>query len=383
MDLLDLVESTTSADIPFQGGERGEKTRARLLLSFALGTGIAGFPLCVVLWLLMDAVVPAGVIALGVVLMFATWPVLRLSERLDVASNWASFVLFITLVAIIPLTGGSRSPGLPWAVLVPVFALVFGGQRSGLFWGLVSAGLVVGIFMIPGRELFLRHRFSEDELRLLTMLATLLLMGLTTTLFLMYRRYSRELSDVAANFEAEASRDPLTGLQNRREFERTLTERLRRARRDRESLAVGIVDLDNFKSINDERGHAAGDNVLVGAAKSLYEALRERDILARVGGDEFAILLDTTEAVDNLEKLGRRLTEACDDSFGIDLGDLEIGCSIGFAIIESDQLRMLGPEEARDRVMEAADRAMYRAKEQSRDWAVERLTPSTSAASAS
>lgn len=375
VDPLSLVESGESDDRSFRGRRRGDRTRARLLLSFALGTAIAGFPLCLICWLLLEAALQAAVIALGFVLMVATWPVLRLSGRLDAASNWASFALFCTVVSSLPLSGGLASPALPWIVLVPVFALVFCGRRSGLFWGLLAAAAVVVLYVPAVHDGFVSNQFTAPDMRLLTPASTLLLMALTTTLFFMYRRYTGVLFDTAANFETEASVDPLTELRNRRDFERQLMDRLRRARRDRRPLAVGMIDLDDFKEVNDNYGHAVGDSALVEATRRLTAVLRDEDLLSRFGGDEFAVLFDRAGTVQDLQTIGRRLASLRDEPFELEGRELEIDWSIGIAVIDRDQLRLLEPETARERLLQTADTAMYQSKKQSEDFCLEKLTP--------
>lgn len=91
-----------------------------------------------------------------------------------------------------------------------------------------------------------------------------------------------------------ATSDPLTGLPNRREFERVLTRELERSSRYGEIFSLAIIDLDGFKQLNDSRGHQAGDALLRQAADTLVEACRASDVPGRLGGDEFALLLPAT-----------------------------------------------------------------------------------------
>src|SRR5207248_8026028 len=92
----------------------------------------------------------------------------------------------------------------------------------------------------------------------------------------------------------KATHDALTGLPNRREFERLLTRELERSSRYGEIFSLAIIDLDGFKQLNDTRGHAAGDAVLRSAAKTIEEACRASDVAGRLGGDEFVVLLPET-----------------------------------------------------------------------------------------
>lgn len=159
------------------------------------------------------------------------------------------------------------------------------------------------------------------------------------------RLWPRELRQLAKGFnslmqEVEESRvelveqslrDPLTGLFNRRRFDAALARELDRANRYQNPLSVLLIDLDGFKQVNDTHGHAAGDRVLVHVANLLRANVRGTDIVARTGGDEFAILLPESNAA-AAKGVAAKLTEAIDEDV-IRWGDetLAIGASIGIA----------------------------------------------------
>jgi diguanylate cyclase (GGDEF)-like protein/putative nucleotidyltransferase with HDIG domain len=103
-------------------------------------------------------------------------------------------------------------------------------------------------------------------------------------------------TEEVARLEADATTDPLTGLANHRAFQERLRSELARAERHAGGVAVALVDVDNFKAVNDAGGHAIGDEVLRSVAATLREHLRAEDVLARVGGDEFAVLLPQVDA---------------------------------------------------------------------------------------
>ena len=143
-----------------------------------------------------------------------------------------------------------------------------------------------------------------------------------------------------------ATRDFLTGLYNRRAFEERLHDALQAAARSRRSCAYVMVDVDDFKQINDRHGHAHGDDVLRKVATTLVRGSRVEDIVARNGGDEFAVLICDADA-----DLARTLVSRLSTELGVN----GLRCSLGAALF---------PRDATDgrSLMEAADRALYNTK---------------------
>ena len=157
-----------------------------------------------------------------------------------------------------------------------------------------------------------------------------------------------------------ADHDQLTGLYNRRRFEEELKRDLARAGRYHSHGAVLSIDIDNFKSINDSAGHAAGDAVLLEVARVLERRFRSSDILARLGGDEFAVLLPAVE-VEQARVAAVDLLAAIHSSSAVFGGKpLRITASIGVAAFESD-------DATAGELLTGADLAMYAAKAQGRD----------------
>jgi len=158
-----------------------------------------------------------------------------------------------------------------------------------------------------------------------------------------------------------ATHDPLTGLSNRRALEEHIKRVRARARMSTIS-ALLLMDLDNFKFVNDTLGHAAGDHVLVTITQLLRRKLRVEDQLARLGGDEFAVLLEDVSKKEALIVAERLRKSAEEFKFNIDKQSLNITLSIGVAIINGSD----GPES----IMSRADDAMYKAKERGRNQVV-------------
>lgn len=157
-------------------------------------------------------------------------------------------------------------------------------------------------------------------------------------------------------------KDSLTGLANRHIFETELEYAIARAKRYGEGLALLLLDLDNFKNVNDTLGHAAGDNLLIEVAKRLRGPVRSGDLVCRLGGDEFAVLIHHLEDTALLRLISKRVLEAISQPFIVDGVKIFTTASIGIASY---------PECATDKIqlLKCADVAMYRAKEKGRNQA--------------
>jgi len=156
-----------------------------------------------------------------------------------------------------------------------------------------------------------------------------------------------------------ADHDPLTGVRNRRRFEQDVTEQVARSRRYGEPAALLIVDLDGFKLINDTHGHQIGDRALQALSAALRTRLRDTDMVARIGGDEFAILLPYATA-SQAARVAEDLRRVIDDCL-IELAEdepLRISASIGVSLIDADEPLADGA------AFIEADRAMYEDKRQ-------------------
>ena len=168
--------------------------------------------------------------------------------------------------------------------------------------------------------------------------------------------------DVSALIKSEAElrflahHDPLTKLANRSLFYDRLNSNLSAAQRHQNGLALLFLDINDFKVINDIHGHAAGDRVLCTVARRLESCLREMDTVARMGGDEFTILLTDIESKDAVARKVEQISMAMSAPLGAELGELAMpSCSIGIACYPTD-----GHDA--DTLLSHADAHMYRIK---------------------
>ncbi len=157
-----------------------------------------------------------------------------------------------------------------------------------------------------------------------------------------------------------AQHDPLTGLANRALFSDLLRQAQANARRDEERFAVLLVDLDNFKPVNDQHGHPVGDLMLIEVARRASRCVRGSDIVARIGGDEFVVLLRSVRDATHAVAIAEKVRAALRQPFELDGLHLSISASLGVALYPDD-----GEDETT--LMRHADQAMYRAKQAGRD----------------
>ena len=167
-------------------------------------------------------------------------------------------------------------------------------------------------------------------------------------------RYALRLGATLADLRRLATRDALTGLFNRREFDRLLEEEAGRARRLGQPLGLVLADVDHFKRINDTRGHAAGDAALRVVAERFVAAVRGVDRVARMGGDEIAAILPATDAAGALEAAGRICAAAAEAGFPVSAGAASL----------------VGEACSAAALLSAADRALYAAKDEGRNRSV-------------
>jgi two-component system, sensor histidine kinase LadS len=176
------------------------------------------------------------------------------------------------------------------------------------------------------------------------------------------RGEAREREQLMAQLQSQeqqmrhmAQHDPLTGLPNRLSMQQRLALAMELAKRNRKKLAVMMVDLNDFKRLNDTRGHRSGDHVLMQIAGRLRTSVRGSDTVARYGGDEFVVLAGELDRAQDVASIAEKIADMVSVPVSVDGATEKIGCSIGISIF---------PDHAEDAdgLIEAADRAMYAAK---------------------
>lgn len=241
--------------------------------------------------------------------------------------------------------------GVTFSSLIILSASYLLGVRAALLWTAISiAG--VSYAVLTSRPIPFPPDARQPSLELILASRIVVLLG-TCAIAAAERHFSdrqrQELMDLA-------SRDALTGLLNRRAFRDRLSDSIARARRHGRRVGLVFLDLDGFKAVNDDQGHAVGDEVLRLVAERIGAITRQGDFAGRVGGDEFVLLLEDVGESQQMEALAEKVLAQIEtfDPTRLPPG-AEIGFSVGVACF---------PEDADDveSLMAAADAAMYDAK---------------------
>jgi diguanylate cyclase (GGDEF)-like protein len=268
-------------------------------------------------------------------------------------------------MAAIGLTGGAPvSPAIPFLLLPAIFSFCILGARLGVLVSiLIAAGCALQWYLSVHGLLQLPQRQSQRSPAMDALLINAINYMLIIIVLFMYERINnrlrRERDAERARLAHFATHDDLTGLANRRYFTQRLHEACSQSRRNGQQVAVVYIDLNEFKVINDSLGHEAGDKTLQLVAQRLSKILRIQDLLARIGGDEFAIIINPCGTRAEVAELCERLQAAISEPFAIGDSRLNVGASIGTAVY---------PGEAGDvdEVLKMADIDMYSAKQQRR-----------------
>lgn len=229
----------------------------------------------------------------------------------------------------------------------------------------VIAVSLCGIFyLISGLDLFERlHNFSRahenwelDELivALLLSVVGVYVFGIRRLVDQRREIKARQLAEREANRLAQV--DPLTGLANRRRFEERLSEGLAAIDNHGGGLALMIIDLDQFKPVNDAFGHATGDQILINFSRQAQQLVGTNGLVARIGGDEFAVVLQPLARNEDAGRIAEQLLSLFDHPLQVAGTWVTAGCSIGIAIAPRDGT-------APDALIRRANIALYRAKD--------------------
>ena len=250
-----------------------------------------------------------------------------------------------------PLRARASREGRPFGALPsPAWTLDYTEVREAMVGPLVGERGVIGALTIINR-LGEGSRFESDDLRLLETVANQAAVALENG---QLEQSLHELSRLKEELRHQAFHDSLTGLPNRPAFVEEVERRRMETAEGATPPVVAFLDLDDFKIVNDTLGHAAGDQLLVAVAERIGEQLRPGDLVARFGGDEFALLPMAGSTVDDTLAMTQRIIDGLELPFRVLGTDVVVGCSAGISAVRADS--------PVDEVLRDADVAMYRAK---------------------
>lgn len=270
-----------------------------------------------------------------------------------------AFQVFVEML----FSGGLTSPVTPAMVLIVPIAILT-CQRSGvLAWVVVTA---LGLAIVSALDIGGLLPAPTDDANVRRMNQGLTLLASVAGCAWMARRFAdiaiasvQTLEQERERFRTAALHDPLTGLPNRAAFHQQVPGLLHAASRSGRLGVLLYIDVDGFKAVNDQHGHAAGDQLLVAFAQRLQARFGRDDLVSRLAGDEFAVVAVVDAQADPVHGLVARIHDAVAEPFGVDDLRLVVGASVGAAQYPADGRSI-------DALLQAADERMYREKEVSR-----------------
>ena len=366
-----------------------------------VGTGVAlmvmlrDYPRSTMLRVFLDAVIVAGA------LFGATWVALLGTVYGVKALDWPSLMLTlmypvtgiaVVTIALLMLLRAPAAERRPLAILtaglvtiwIADVAYAYATAVEGVYHEAISIGYAWGFVAIGAAALMTRSRAAALPAKppevstlasmwlpfvpvavsalvcapvMIPLLGPLYVIGTLTMLAVMGRQLLvlRDNRWLLAEVSDRALRDPLTGLANRTLFVDRLTHAMALQKREARAVAVLLIDLDDFKQVNDNLGHPAGDAILARVAERLNNSVRASDTVARLGGDEFAVLMEGDP--DSSRTVAHQVVAAFDRPFLVDGKDLTVRLSVGLAIATLDSAGLTVED-----LLRQADVAMYSAK---------------------
>lgn len=237
-------------------------------------------------------------------------------------------------------------------------------NHSRRYWLTFYVGLVLGLGI--GVYFWIDHVLAEPAVATLIAVGAMLLATACLVLTVCLRATRKELGAIHHEIsklqarekllKAQAHHDGLTGLANRILLADRFHFAVERAKRSGKSFALLMVDLNDFKTVNDRYGHAVGDTVLITMARRLVGAVRASDTVARLGGDEFVLIIESIENPQELVHISEKLFDTLSDSISLESGVVvDTGASVGLALYPEDGADM-------NDLLNVADQAMYECK---------------------
>ncbi len=388
-----LFFRTVDAWIPpaIQCGDREELRRARIVVGFTLVL----LALCAEALAFFHWVLPRTAsrwIEISIVIGLCTTLLIPMALRRFSISTGANLIVagsFVVLLTIFTVLGGIAAPVLHWCALMPMLALLMGARRSAAFWTGVSL-LTVGAFAAvdllgwPIMNYWSQSELARNFFWLQRVVDVNSWIGVLLMVSILYERHNDEQTAHLTAVNAELSNeigqrkraeartsylayyDELTDLPNRELFKERLARAMSEADQQKRLVALLFLDLDGFKAVNDNLGHAHGDRLLTIVAGRLRSCVRladsvtrsgeDEESISRLGGDEFSVLLVEIRSADEAAIVARRILAALEQPVILDDHEVFVSASIGISIYPDDS-------DDADGLLRTADLAMYHVKD--------------------
>jgi diguanylate cyclase (GGDEF)-like protein len=327
--------------------------------------------------LMPTVIVPQGLLSKELATLFMTheaisillfYPLVRsgLTRKLHDSALVVPQIVWASLAVVLAyaLTPASRAVTLQTLSLIIVFGFMSLSPRAAIWTGGLMIALLMSLLALSPWMNLPRFDIRQQTLTLVTTSFILGMLTVQSYQFAKMRKHvlreRKKLHAALAQVQALMRHDSMTGLYNRQGMQDKLDQEIERCLRSGHSFSVAMIDLDHFKFVNDTHGHAAGDEVLQGFARCARQVLRDTDLIARWGGEEFVILMLDTSPADMASIALTRLRHVLQGmQVSPQVPDLRITFSAGYAMWQRG--------EAIDHLMSRADKALYQAKNDGRD----------------
>jgi diguanylate cyclase (GGDEF)-like protein len=303
-----------------------------------------------------------------ILLSFHAFLLMRLRQQKNHAktAQWLIASVFLAIIFGIIITGGVLNSLTPVFLPLPIImAFLLIDRRTGLIYSAVTFSVYITLTGLSYRGFEFPQTIplgnTDDVEILLWLFFSISMLALVIAYDGLSTRLIHQLKFEQEKQTYLATHDSLTDLANRQKFDEQLNEAIHRSSRLGNSVTLLIIDLNKFKPINDSFGHDAGDAILVHVAKQIASTIRTDDLAARIGGDEFAVILQGDKTIKDITALMGRLTQQITSPLRYKNKILTVTASIGIASYP-DQTK------TEEDLRKAADTAMYAAKKKGKDW---------------
>jgi diguanylate cyclase (GGDEF)-like protein len=265
--------------------------------------------------------------------------------------------------------GGTRSPTYAMLLLAPVMAGVIGSMSATVFWGSLVMLTWVTILLLERVGVQFEQIIAPQNYNVAIAVAYAAMGVSVSSVIMVYAEINKRLRTTLKKANEElgflSSHDDLTGLYNRRFYDQGMARSLERADELGKTLGLIMIDLDDFKRINDTYGHGVGDILLAQLGRRLRHEVRESDLVARLGGDEFALVLEDVHSIEEVQLIAEKLLQAVREPVLVRGRHLALSASYGVALYPHHG-------DSQQAIEESADKAMYSAKHSAKPVALRR-----------